>query len=1259
MSMLLKYLGEGWRRAAAAAFAAALSLCFGSAFADDAVPTGDFTVLNGLGAVCDGTHVGQIGVSRWVNLAQNTYMVGALQITYVDGRDDGLGNPVCDKHFQVYSLKNRTPDLLTHHNITNTAISMKISPTDAENGTTLQCQGVCQWSTPFVGPKTVPSSYLTSDVEINENTVQFPTTAQSAIYIMAQPSVPYDNEVETAYLIRGIVSPKIGSNPDVNTVVITQIVKNYPSYTDSNGVYHPAKPYFDIVWEISSELYFDNIKFYYAADTYTSGVDFGYGYVCDINAFAGASGGSAFLQGLIGLNKSYKQIEHKWATVFAFLSKDSMPKYSSDPLFNDNPPQLTSLVDNAFALQWGCDPNRVKCTAPGVPDGCDGSPDDLQENALCGPGKRINLVADTPVYLAARWTFDDPIRSSTFGTAQALLTLNVDDKTLYDVHFDPTDWRGYIDAYQNPIKCLTDEDCQSLKPEGMTCMMQIEEALCSDTTKCPKYCAISKCNSDSDCNGEQFCLYHSYCTEKKFAMAGDLADGGNAGRVLFTFKPAGSYADFSSLSTDKTLISNEMGAADAAEGTKLMDWVRNYGLSSGDIIDDNDTVAENVIKTTKLRNRGGWTLGDITHAKPIYVGNSPLNPENSNFDKVRGKPSYKSYIDSDNYKNKRRILLVAANDGMLHAFDASEGPTLGKELWAFIPWGALPKMKELAKPYYEKLRTPVLDLTPVVSDVYDSVNNKWVTVIIVGMRGGGNWYYALQMDDDPSLPPHPLWSFTDPDLGLTYSKPAIARTLVQDDGVNPIVEKTVLVFGSGYAKTQAEQMTKKGFIYVVDLFDTEVIDGVKRPKLIRKFTASDEPNNVLTGAAVADEPDNDGNVNGFAEKAYIGDLYGNVYRIYFVPNGNNIDAEKSLLFSAERYEGETEDLVMHVYNTRECCTSWTYYPDGSKKDCEAWTTDCAATSQSFSYRKARRPISSAPLVAYTGKEKFLGNDENMNHVIVLFGTGKFDSFYDSIDKFVSNPDQAQSSWTHYYQYIFGIVDRAKLASRPAPNYVPNYDLDSFQHNCIYSNDINYRVIVKQDSSGNCDLPTEWTEEYWKSELSCVNEFSSEGDGCLGWSIKLESQAENLGERVVTDPVLLGKTMIATTFTPNGTGTCDIRGVGRVGGSGGGAAGGAGGGSPFGGGGGYLMAIDISSGGNPSTAILDKNYDGILGANDSYGHTNLAGMKFDGGILSAPVIDAVNGAIYFKAGTDLMPQQIHTQPQASFKEARTILYRIKY
>ena len=110
--------------------------------------------------------------------------------------------------------------------------------------------------------------------------------------------------------------------------------------------------------------------------------------------------------------------------------------------------------------------------------------------------------------------------------------------------------------------------------------------------------------------------------------------------------------------TNASTLQSYLGAADLSTATNIITYVR------GD-------------STPNSRSRNGWKLGDIVDAAPVMVGkpNSYYEiPGYATYRAARAEPS--------------RVLYVAANDGMLHCFDISDG----SELWAYIPKDQLPNL---------------------------------------------------------------------------------------------------------------------------------------------------------------------------------------------------------------------------------------------------------------------------------------------------------------------------------------------------------------------------------------------------------------------------------------------------------------------------------------------------------------------------------------------------------------------------------------
>ncbi|NOY13649.1 MAG: hypothetical protein GXP51_08215, partial [Deltaproteobacteria bacterium] len=238
-----------------------------------------------------------------------------------------------------------------------------------------------------------------------------------------------------------------------------------------------------------------------------------------------------------------------------------------------------------------------------------------------------------------------------------------------------------------------------------------------------------------------------------------------------------------------------------------------------------------------LLRDGIWRLGDIIHSTPTVVGRPA-----ENLDLLYRDRSYaKFYL---RYKNRRSMVYVGANDGMLHAFNAgfyapsshswrrqpslADGSVdrgknnyqLGAEVWAYVPHNLLPQLYWLTDPdyrhvYYNDLKPKVFDARVFPED--ERHPNGWGTLLVAGMRLGGGAINAdldqdgrLGADDklmrsafsvfditDPEVPPQLLAEVTVPGLGFTTSYPAVIR--IEDGRSGRYGTSHYLVFGSGPA----------------------------------------------------------------------------------------------------------------------------------------------------------------------------------------------------------------------------------------------------------------------------------------------------------------------------------------------------------------------------------------------------------------------------------------------------------------------------
>jgi hypothetical protein len=236
---------------------------------------------------------------------------------------------------------------------------------------------------------------------------------------------------------------------------------------------------------------------------------------------------------------------------------------------------------------------------------------------------------------------------------------------------------------------------------------------------------------------------------------------------------------------------------------------------------------------------GKWLLGDIYHSTPLVVG-APV----FNFPDAAFPQKYSDFKTT--LKNRETFIYVGANDGMLHAFSDKDG----KEKFGIVPNNLLGKAKELrtgAHQFY-------IDSSPKAYDVF--LAGSWSTVIVSGERGGGNYYFALDVTDPKDGKyPNVLWDVTDPGMGNTWSRPEIGWVRISG------AEKFVAFVGGGYSTTDDVGNT----FYVIDIADGSIL---------RKFNVGGSKNKVPAGATAFDS-DLDGRVNG----VYFGDLNGVLWKI--------------------------------------------------------------------------------------------------------------------------------------------------------------------------------------------------------------------------------------------------------------------------------------------------------------------------------------------------------------------------------------------
>jgi type IV pilus assembly protein PilY1 len=261
---------------------------------------------------------------------------------------------------------------------------------------------------------------------------------------------------------------------------------------------------------------------------------------------------------------------------------------------------------------------------------------------------------------------------------------------------------------------------------------------------------------------------------------------------------------------------------DHAARDKLVRYVRGY-----DSYDDNGNG-----NTTEKRD---WILGSFLHSRPLII-----------------------------HFQTRSVIFAGSNDGMLHAFDDSDG----SELWAFIPPNVLTNLQAL----HGEVVQSFVDGSPKVYISYDSsgeIINK--AILIFGERRGGNNYYALDITDP--LSPRYLWKISPEgnyaELGQTWSSPMVGKiTCAACQGG----EKWVAFIGGGYDTNQDNNPvtapdSKGRAIYVVDVLDGSLV-----------WSYSYAKNLEMAYPIPSDIQKVDTNGDGRIDRLYVGDMGGQIWR---------------------------------------------------------------------------------------------------------------------------------------------------------------------------------------------------------------------------------------------------------------------------------------------------------------------------------------------------------------------------------------------
>ncbi|WP_374491409.1 pilus assembly protein [Zoogloea sp.] len=363
---------------------------------------------------------------------------------------------------------------------------------------------------------------------------------------------------------------------------------------------------------------------------------------------------------------------------------------------------------------------------------------------------------------------------------------------------------------------------------------------------------------------------------------------------------------FSNLSNRQKLnlsATSSNASGDDTDGARILEYLRGNRTN------------ESTDTETKLYRQRGKLLGDIVDSKVVYLG-APSADYADTYN-----PGYSTFKST--YLNRAPRIFVGANDGMLHAFDASSD-SVGDEIFGLIPYSMFagpddsPEMsglQALARTNYS--HHFYMNATPEIRDVdFNKVNGRsgdpdWRTILVVGQGKGGKSFVAMDVTSLPSsatetqLAGKVLWEFSHNNMGYSFGQPLIAKTRKWG---------WVVILTGGYNNTSGNRKGR-GALFVLNARTGELLQDI--------YTSEGSEASPAGLAQV------EGYVQSYADftldYVYGGDLLGNVWRFDFTSDSDDVPSPTLLaqlrdpsgnaqpVTVAPKIEYSADDLKRYVF----------------------------------------------------------------------------------------------------------------------------------------------------------------------------------------------------------------------------------------------------------------------------------------------------------------------------------------------------------
>lgn len=398
-------------------------------------------------------------------------------------------------------------------------------------------------------------------------------------------------------------------------------------------------------------------------------------------------------------------------------------------------------------------------------------------------------------------------------------------------------------------------------------------------------------------------------------------------RKIVTYSGSGCYAGPASTTGCTSSVGLQFQPTTASTTTKLSSTLQSnlntYSTTDGTSVVNYLRGDQSLEGSSGSYRTRAHRLGDIVNAEPVIM----REPYNSYADNC-----YSAAVNNKcatSFKaakaTRDRMVFQASNDGMLHAFKATDGV----EAWAYIPHQLLKDaststtsnlLNNLSKKSFS--HKYLIDATPVLSDVDFSQTDglsgnpdpDWRSILVGGLGNGGRGYYALDVTcplgatvsttgscaqslDESTVAQKVLWEFpasapTIPSNGITCTSARGVSTanLVGRTFGKPIVVKNnsgkwVVLVSSGYnngGSTSGADYTGgdgQGYLFILNPRSGAIIDV-----LCTGSGTAASPSGLAHISAYVDNT----NLDNTVKYVYGGDLNGNLWRFNFTSNSPSV-----------------------------------------------------------------------------------------------------------------------------------------------------------------------------------------------------------------------------------------------------------------------------------------------------------------------------------------------------------------------------------